>query len=74
MELKGRNFTRLFNLISENQGLEKSRSISNPRKISGSPTLLCEVTINSICKCFVCFFYPHLRTKSKTSAYRRHLL
>ena len=29
-------------------------------------TLLCEVTINSICKCFVCFFYPHLRIKSKT--------
>ena len=26
-------------LISENQGLEKSRSISNPRKISGSTNL-----------------------------------
>ena len=37
-------------------------------------TLLCEVTINSICKCFVLFFYPHLRIKSKTSAYIRHLL
>ena len=37
-------------------------------------TLLCEVTINSICKCFVVFFYPHLRIKSKTSAYIRHLL
>ena len=34
--------------------------------------LLCEVTINSTCKCFV--FYPHLRIKSKTSAYRRYLL
>ena len=37
-------------------------------------TLLCEVTINSICKCFVVFLYPHLRIKSKTSAYIRHLL
>ena len=27
-------------LISENQGLEKSRSISNPRKISGLQTLI----------------------------------
>ena len=37
-------------------------------------TLLCEVTINSICKCFVVFLYPHLHIKSKTSAYIRHLL
>ena len=32
-------------------------------------TLLCEVTINSIGKCFGFFFHPHLRIKSKTSAY-----
>ena len=32
-------------------------------------TLLCEVTIDSICKCFVVFFHPHLLIKSKTSAY-----
>ena len=37
-------------------------------------SLLCEVTINSICKCFVVFLYPHLRIKSKTCAYIRHLL
>ena len=36
--------------------------------------LLCEVTINSLCKCFVLFFYPHLHIKSKTCAYIRHLL
>ena len=36
--------------------------------------LLFEVTINSICKCFVVFLYPHLCIKSKTSAYIRHLL
>ena len=35
-------------------------------------TLLCEVTINSICQSF--FFLPHLRIKSKASAYMsRHL-
>ena len=35
-------------------------------------TLLCEVTINFIGKCF--FFHPHLRIKSKASAYMsRHL-
>ena len=33
-------------------------------------TLLCEVTIDSICKCFVFFFHPLLRIKSKTIAYR----
>jgi hypothetical protein len=43
-------------------------------EFGGDSTLLCEVTIHSICKCFVCFFYPHLRIKSKTSAYIRHLL
>ena len=31
-------------------------------------TLLCEVTVDSICKCFV-FFHPHLRIKSKASAW-----
>ena len=36
-------------------------------------TLLCEVTINSICKCFWGFFHPHLRIKSKTSAYMQML-
>ena len=36
--------------------------------------LLCEVTIDSIGKCFVFFFHPHLRIKSKASAYMsRHL-
>ena len=34
-----------------------------------NPTLLCEVTINSIGKCFVFFFHPHLHIKSKTSSY-----
>ena len=37
-------------------------------------TLLCEVTMNSKCKCFWVFLYSHLRIKSKTSAYIRHLL
>ena len=37
-------------------------------------TLLCEVTINFIGKCFVFFFHPHLRIKSKACAYMsRHL-
>ena len=37
-------------------------------------TLLCEVTINFIGKCFVVFFHPHFRIKSKASAYMsRHL-
>ena len=37
-------------------------------------TLLCEVTMNFIDKCFVCFFHPYLRIKSKASAYMsRHL-
>jgi hypothetical protein len=37
-------------------------------------TLLCEMTINFIGKCFVFVFHPHLRIKSKASAYMsRHL-
>ena len=55
-------------------GLHNFKETRLKRLSVSKATLLCEVTTNSICKCFVVFFHPHLRIKSKASAYMsRHL-
>ena len=53
---------------------EKERIACKADQIHKVTTLLCEVTINSICKCFVVVFHPHMHIKSKTNAYNyRHM-
>ena len=62
------------NTSTNSQNNNHLHSKRQPRTISSENTLLCEVTINSIRKCFVFFFHPHLRIKSKAFAYMsRHL-
>jgi hypothetical protein len=46
-------------LISENQGLEKSRSISNPRKISVSANLDFFIQVSTLKKSLVDTYYRH---------------
>ena len=55
------------------RGLELCKIRLGAQNVTLLSTLLCEVTINFIGKCFF-FFHPHLRIKSKASAYMsRHL-